>query len=63
MPREKIIALVVALMNSTLIRVGNEAYRRKNGTFGLTTMLAKHVIVSGATVRFSFSFTEAGRFR
>jgi DNA topoisomerase-1 len=55
MPREKVVALVMALLDRTLIRVGNEAYRRENGTFGLTTMLRKHVQLDGTTVRFHFT--------
>jgi DNA topoisomerase-1 len=55
MPQEKVVALVVALLDRTLIRVGNESYRRENGTFGLTTMLRKHVALDGTTVRFRYT--------
>ena len=54
MPREKILATVVRLLESTLIRVGNDEYARTNKSYGLTTMKEKHVVVKGATVRFSF---------
>lgn len=54
MPEEKVVALVIALMDRTLIRVGNEVYRRDNGTFGLTTLLRKHVSLDGPTIRFRF---------
>ena len=54
MPAEKVVALVIALMDRTLIRIGNDAYRRENGTYGLTTLLRRHVAVDGSTVRFQF---------
>ena len=54
LPREKVIATVVRLLDKTLIRVGNDEYARDNGSYGLTTMRAKHVEVSGSTVRFEF---------
>jgi DNA topoisomerase I len=52
--REKILATVVRLLETTLIRVGNEEYARQNDSFGLTTMRDRHVDVSGATLRFAF---------
>ena len=54
LPREKVLATVVQLLEKTLIRVGNDEYARANGSFGLTTMRDKHVAVSGSTVRFEF---------
>src|SRR5579864_8136248 len=54
LPREKVLATVVKLLESTLIRVGNEEYAKENGSFGLTTMRARHVDVSGSQLRFSF---------
>jgi DNA topoisomerase-1 len=54
LPREKILATVVRLLETTLIRVGNEEYARHNGSFGLTTMRDRHVDVSGSTIRFEF---------
>ena len=54
LPQEKVVALVIALLDRTLIRVGNEEYRRDNGTFGLTTLYRRHVVVDGATLRFRF---------
>jgi DNA topoisomerase-1 len=54
LPREKVLATVVRLLETTLIRVGNEEYARDNGSFGLTTMRSRHVDVSGATLRFQF---------
>ena len=54
LPREKVLATVVRLMEETHIRVGNEEYARTNKSYGLTTMRTKHVDVHGSTVRFSF---------
>ena len=55
LPKDKVVALVIALLDRTLIRVGNEEYRRDNGTFGLTTLYRKHVTVDGPAVRFRFA--------
>jgi DNA topoisomerase-1 len=54
LPREKILATAVRLLETTCMRVGNEAYARENGSFGLTTLRRRHVDVSGATLRFEF---------
>jgi len=54
LPREKILATVVRLLETTLIRIGNEEYARENGSFGLTTMRNRHVAVSGSLLRFHF---------
>lgn len=54
LPREKVLATVVRLLETTLIRVGNDEYARRNDSFGLTTMRDHHVDVSGATVTFQF---------
>jgi DNA topoisomerase I len=54
MPRPKILATIVRLMETTFIRIGNEEYARDNGSYGLTTMRNKHVAIEGSTVRFSF---------
>ena len=52
--RERVLATVVALLERTLIRVGNDEYARTNGSFGLTTLLDRHVDVRGRRVRFHF---------
>ena len=52
--REKVLATVVRLLEATLIRVGNEAYARQNGSYGLTTLRDRHVHVKGARLRFEF---------
>jgi DNA topoisomerase-1 len=54
LPREKVLAAVVRLLELTLIRVGNAEYARQNRSFGLTTMRHQHVTVSGARLGFAF---------
>jgi DNA topoisomerase-1 len=54
LPREKVLATVVRLLEGTLIRVGNEEYARENRSYGLTTMRNRHVDVEGSTLRFHF---------
>src|SRR3954467_8975000 len=51
LPREKVLAAVVQLLEKTLIRVGNEEYARQNGSVGLTTMKDKHARIRGRSVR------------
>ncbi len=55
LPREKMLATVVHLLESTLIRVGNDEYARANRSYGLTTLKAEHVAVEGAEIRFRFT--------
>ena len=55
LPREKVLATVVHLLESTLIRVGNDDYARQNNSFGLTTLKNRHVAVDGNEVRFRFT--------
>ena len=52
--REKVLAAVVRLLETTLIRVGNEEYARANRSFGLTTLRTHHVDIDGATLTFEF---------
>jgi DNA topoisomerase-1 len=54
LPREKVLAAIVNLMEQTHIRVGNTEYVKENGSYGLTTMRNKHVEVNGSEVTFSF---------
>ncbi|MCQ4297374.1 DNA topoisomerase IB [Pseudomonas stutzeri] len=54
MPREKVMALVVMLLESTLIRIGNSRYARDNRSYGLTTLRTRHVEVRSTSVRFHF---------
>ena len=54
LPREKVMATLVALLEKTLIRVGNEDYAKENKSFGLTTLRNRHLDVEGTTLRFDF---------
>src|SRR5438093_1188325 len=54
LPREKVLATVVRLLECTGIRVGNDEYARANRSFGLTTLRDDHVEISGSTLRFQF---------
>lgn len=55
LPREKVLAAVVRLLELSLIRVGNEEYARLNRSFGLTTLRDRHASIDGAQVRFRFT--------
>jgi DNA topoisomerase-1 len=54
MPRERALALVVRLLEATLMRVGNEEYARENRSYGLSTLRDRHVEVRGETIRIAF---------
>ena len=54
LPREKVLAAVVQLLEKTLIRVGNEEYARENRSYGLTTMRTPHVDVERSKILFQF---------
>ena len=54
LPREKVLATVVRLLETTLIRVGNAEYARENKSFGLTTIRHRHVEINGSTIAFEF---------
>jgi DNA topoisomerase-1 len=54
LPREKVLATVVRLLESTCIRVGNDEYAKSNRSFGLTTLQDRHVEISGSNLRFEF---------
>jgi DNA topoisomerase I len=54
LPREKVFATVVQLLETTLIRIGNDDYAKANGSFGLTTLKNRHVAVEGSHLRFVF---------
>jgi len=54
-PRQKVLAIVVAVLADTMIRVGNHEYARSNKSFGLTTLHNRHVaFVQGGRARFRF---------
>jgi DNA topoisomerase-1 len=55
LPREKVLATVVRLLETTYMRVGNETYARENASFGLTTLRDRHVRIEGETLRFRFT--------
>ena len=52
--KEKVLAAIVSVMESTSIRVGNSLYEKLYGSFGLSTMKDRHVKIQGPEVRFSF---------
>jgi DNA topoisomerase-1 len=52
--REKVLATIVRLLETTFIRVGNEEYVKENSSFGLTTLRDRHVKIEGSTLRFHF---------
>ena len=54
LPRERVLAAVVRLMETTFFRVGNTEYAKANGSFGLTTLRGRHVAVEGSRVHLSF---------
>jgi DNA topoisomerase-1 len=53
--RERVVAMVVWLLDNTMIRVGNAAYAQENSSFGLTTLKSRHVRIDGANMRFAFT--------
>jgi DNA topoisomerase-1 len=55
LPRDKVLALVVRLLELTHVRVGNDEYARLNRSFGLTTLRDRHAKVDGGSVRFRFT--------
>jgi DNA topoisomerase-1 len=59
LPHDQVVALVVALLDRTLLRVGNESYVRDNGSFGLTTLRCRHAEVQGRTIRLRFRAKSA----
>jgi DNA topoisomerase I len=60
---ERQTALVVKLLDRTAIRIGNDQYRRSNGSFGLSTLRDRHARVSGAAVVFTFPGKSGQRHR
>lgn len=54
LPREKVLATIVYLLEVTMMRIGNEEYARTNKSFGLTTLRSRHVKVDGKAVEFRF---------
>jgi DNA topoisomerase I len=54
LPKRKLLATIVRLLETTCIRIGNDEYAKQNNSFGLTTLKDKHVEVKGGKVRFKF---------
>ena len=54
-PREKVLAAVLLLLDATLVRVGSRRYARQNRTYGLTTLRRRHVQVRSSRLRFLFT--------
>jgi len=54
LPREKVLAVVVRLLDTLSIRVGNEEYTRENKSFGLTTLRSRHVKITGTNIHIHF---------
>ncbi|MDR7048533.1 DNA topoisomerase-1 [Duganella sp. 3397] len=54
LPREKVLATIVYLLEATMMRIGNEEYARENKSFGLTTLRERHVRLDGTKVEFRF---------
>lgn len=55
LPKERVLAAILQLMDTTMIRVGNKEYAKTNKSYGLTTMRKRHVEVKGETIRFDFT--------
>jgi DNA topoisomerase I len=63
LPREKVLAAIVRLLEVSLIRIGNDEYARTNGSFGLTTLRDRHVAISGTSLTFDFRGKSGKRHR
>ncbi len=54
LPRQKVLAMVVRLLETTFIRIGNKEYARNNGSYGLTTLRNRHVRIDGSRIELRF---------
>ena len=54
LPHPKVVALATAVLDETLIRIGNQSYSKQNGSYGLTTLEAEHAEIDGKLVRLNF---------
>ena len=63
LPREKVLATVVHLLETTMIRVGNADYAKQNKSYGLTTLQDRHVQVEGTELRFNFKGKSGKQWR
>jgi DNA topoisomerase-1 len=62
LPRERVLAAVLRLMELTLFRVGNSEYAKKNKSFGLTTLRDRHVRIEGGHIHLSFRGKSGNRY-
>jgi DNA topoisomerase-1 len=62
-PREKVLAAIVHLLDTTLIRIGNKDYAEQNDSFGLTTLKDRHAVIDGADLRFAFKGKSGRQWR
>jgi DNA topoisomerase-1 len=62
LPRRKVVAAVIALLDGTLVRVGNEEYARANGSYGLTTLRNRHAQIRGPVIHLRFQ-AKSGKLR
>ncbi|RZI76960.1 MAG: DNA topoisomerase IB [Pseudomonas sp.] len=63
LPREKVLAAVVYLLETTMIRVGNADYAKQNKSYGLTTLQDRHVAIEGSELRFNFKGKSGKRWK
>ena len=63
LPRERVVASVVRLLDNTLIRIGNDAYAQENKSFGLTTLRSRHIEANGSSLHFSFTGKSGRKWR
>jgi len=63
LPREKVLATIVRLLETTMIRVGNADYAKQNKSYGLTTLKDRHVAVDGSELRFNFKGKSGKQWR
>ncbi len=63
LPREKVLAAVVHLLETTMIRIGNADYAKQNKSYGLTTLQDRHVAIEGAELRFNFKGKSGKQWR
>lgn len=63
LPREKVLATVVHLLETTMIRVGNPRYARENKSYGLSTLKTRHVAVEGSELKFRFTGKSGKQWR
>lgn len=63
LPRDKVLATLVRLLDTTYLRIGNDEYAKENGSYGLTTLRCRHAAVRGSRLRFSFRGKSGVRHR